>query len=895
MEGKRWQLLQYRNIARHASDKQIKKFVKSLDVTLLKRMIEMYTESVLSQLPREYAPLSPSKTFKQWKEPKHNGAELCTNDAQIFALLKQHCNNKRPSMYQQQSNLVHSVPMEIFAYSLSFLSFRQLSAIQRVCLYFMTSSRKYGNLSHYHLNIDRRFIDAVTSNQVNMDLLTHFKSIDITSVARVGAFKHMIQNIITHSQSSLQSLTVDCYYKSINDVVLYLIFNAAPSFPALRTVHWKRCSEYPWRRVSVVTQSHPWAFVVRQFEWDALVKAMQKRIPQLRHLEITTMNDDQMEGVMQSIVDNSIGSCLYNTLHSLYLTNNALFSTNIIPCILRKMKHLNDLHICTLGKHSLHSEITKDCISTDALDGNAQLILSKHTMSFMNESIRRLSLKFTVAISTTRITNLLMYFFIHCINITDLTLDFSACGPNMNIKWYLLFDLLMVQKARYANHDAQSLSTLTFTANQADCESIINGLRKVLSAHSKLQNLHQIHFQLPDWERSYQEYLNLEQWMHTTMNTLSIFEPLQAFSIQMPLRYKALNINWNCSVPKHVSYSDFYHHLTKLNLDHVDLFQCNLIPVVLRNIPTLSHLSVSTNIPSTETFGIDFKKEFMAPHQWEYEAIDILNQQQPSFHHPLLHTLKLNLSFEAKYHWRTYKRVSAYTMKAVNDNVAHILSYFYLICPHITDLTMDWLVTFMNDDQNITVPWKLLLDLFAANKRMHSAKPLSKLSVCGKQSMLNGLITSCNVSTDHTANLTHLKLAHIHFNETVMTFLKILTAKDCQLQSLHIAITNDTYEEYGECIMFLLQTMPKSLQYLSLNCTSWFHPKYPRKNRYDDMSWKIVKCLVKVSVNSELNIKDIDVNGLYVHQPAIKYLKFYFGFQNKLIWKRMHCKITLRE
>eukprot|EP01084_Bolivina_argentea_P152096 265365_1 len=143
MNDKGWDLLYYRNIARHASGKQIKKFVKSLDVKLLRQILEIYTDSIISPLRREYEAMSASKTLKHWKEGIPHEEELGENDIQILHLLTKHCGNKRASMYQNQSTLLRALPMEIMSYSFSFLSFQELSSIQRVCLYFMTSSRKY--------------------------------------------------------------------------------------------------------------------------------------------------------------------------------------------------------------------------------------------------------------------------------------------------------------------------------------------------------------------------------------------------------------------------------------------------------------------------------------------------------------------------------------------------------------------------------------------------------------------------------------------------------------------------------------------------------------------------------------------------------------------------------
>eukprot|EP01083_Nonionella_stella_P033788 92469_1 len=479
MDSTRWELLQYPHIARHASAKQLRKFVNGLDVELLRQMIETYTAAIISRLPKEYEELSASNTLKHWQEPKRSDDEqLSVKDVQILKLLKKHCSNKRESIYGDQSKLLVSVPMEILSYCFSFLSFRELSIIQPVCLCFVNSSTKYSKLSHHHLNIDHHFVWQAMTNQVNLNSLTHFKSILITHEwNKVTMFRHMIQLIITRSQTSLQSLTVCLHRGLVGEVILHLILTTVPVFPALHTIRWKRGDSHGR------SDSHnrcwscgPWRFRIQRLSYDALVKVMRQRVPYLHHLEIMSKIYD-MEGRIQSIVD-----CA--TLNSLHLTNNALLSTNVIPHILFKMQHLNDLYICVDASRSdLHPEIAKRCITNDGLDGNAKLVLSKQKINEINASIRKLSLKFTFQESEspnkTHLTDIVSYFFVHCVNIVDLTLNLSAFYSHLchNVKWSLLFGLLMEQKAR---HDAQSLSKLTIVGTQDNCIFILNGLHKAL-------------------------------------------------------------------------------------------------------------------------------------------------------------------------------------------------------------------------------------------------------------------------------------------------------------------------------------------------------------------------------------------------------------------------------
>eukprot|EP01083_Nonionella_stella_P273849 929230_1 len=297
-----------------------------MDVRLLRQIIEIYADSIVSQLPKQREPLSAAKSLKQWKEPKQNedGFKLSADDATILKLLKKHCPNKRASMYQRQSKLLISVPMEILSYSFSFLSFRELSVIQRVCLYFMNSSTKYSNLSHYHLNIDRRFATNAMSNQLNLNLLTHFKSICVTYAPKtVIASMYLIQMITKQNQTSLQTLTVD--YRGIaaggtGGVVLNHILNTSPSFPALHTICWRRRDNDSRTKHD---RSYWWTFSrwqcrIRKLEYSALAKVMRQRVPHLHHLELKTKSYD-MEGSILSLVD-----C--TTLHSLHLSNHALLS-----------------------------------------------------------------------------------------------------------------------------------------------------------------------------------------------------------------------------------------------------------------------------------------------------------------------------------------------------------------------------------------------------------------------------------------------------------------------------------------------------------------------------------------------------------------------------------------
>eukprot|EP01083_Nonionella_stella_P230439 814554_1 len=123
--------------------------------------------------------------------------------------------------------------------------------------------------------------------------------------------------------------------------------------------------------------------------------------------------------------------------------------------------------------------------------------------------------------------------------------------------------------------------------------------------------------------------------MRTIIDTVAVCETAKAFSIQMPSKYKSLSVEWDCNTPKPISCSDLYCHLTKLELDDKDLFECGLIPAVLKHIPTLSHLSISTNIPERmEIFDDDITNAFISPHQWESKAMEILNECQSSFYHP---------------------------------------------------------------------------------------------------------------------------------------------------------------------------------------------------------------------------------------------------------------------
>eukprot|EP01083_Nonionella_stella_P071502 192081_1 len=899
MDSKRWEVLQYRNIARHASAKQIKKFVKALDVRLLRQIIELYADSIVTQLPKQYESLSASKTLTHWKESKQNDDEfkLSADDVTILKLLKKHCGNKRASMYQNQSKLLLSVPMEIMSYSFSFLSFSELSIIQRVCSYFMNASNKYSNLSHHHLNIGSRFVRNAISNQLNLNSLTHFKSICITyQSAHIRLFTYVIQKIITQSQTSLQSLTIDFSVSysyrpdgMIGDVMLYLILNTVPLFPALHTIHWRRGDRDSCGRSGRGYSS--WRFRVHRFEYNALVKVMRQRIPRLLHLEIKTKSYD-MEGTIKSIVD-----CA--TLNSLRLTNHSLLSTDVIPHILFKLKHVNTLCI-NAGAVTLHHEIAKKCIKNDVLDGNAKLILSKHKISVINHSIRILNLKFTYnsrssapAPSTTFISNILIYFFVHCVNITDLTLDFGSLQSPVfqNVKWDLLFDLLMEQKARYGAHDAESLSKLTIVGTQNECLSIIKGLHDAIPVHSKLKKLEQIHVTNHVKRVNRKLSLKLNECMRTTIDTVSVFESLKAFAIEIPSMSKEFSVNWNCNAPKPTSHVDLFRGLTKLDLDQVDLFECDAVPTIFKHIPTLSYLSISTNIPEeTILFSTAFIKQ----------RICILNEHQDSFHHPTLRTLKLSLAFETRRWWVKYRRVEDYIMEEVNDNVRYILSYFYLVCPHITELCMDWQME-LRDQDKINVSWPVLFDLLNTNKIKCSAKPLSKLSIKGEQYLLintmNGITLSSNRSHHYIKYLTHMELKQsyhygtarttkVHINETLMEFMKVFKEKDCELESIRFSINHDTLEKYCEYILIVLQNVPKSLQHLYLRCRGSMligNPTRPRKNRYDDTSWDIVKCLVNMNANNDLNIKDIELDGLSMHSKAIQYVKFFFGFENKLV------------
>eukprot|EP01083_Nonionella_stella_P166390 556177_1 len=282
--------IQYISLIQTTKAKCLRKCIQSLDELCLKQILTTFINNHFNHSTNDHSPLTTTQTLHKWiatePEPKPNHPSK-----QILFAIDSYCTPKRfeNKMYQKQSELLAQMPVILTANTFSFLSFSELSRIETVCRYFLQSSRKYKAISHYHLDINVAFVNKAFSNQVDMQLLSHFKSINVSAaylggwgcgVASGKLYRKILEWIAVHSQTSLQCLIIDIknsygsgcdYYvtRAGNSLVLDTIFKANGTFPVLETIEWAKVAN-PW---------NPYA--------DCFVERFVTKLPSLKSISLT--------------------------------------------------------------------------------------------------------------------------------------------------------------------------------------------------------------------------------------------------------------------------------------------------------------------------------------------------------------------------------------------------------------------------------------------------------------------------------------------------------------------------------------------------------------------------------------------------------------------------------
>eukprot|EP01083_Nonionella_stella_P035686 97328_1 len=129
----------------------------------------------------------------------------------IISNMQQHDTRDTPQ-------LISSIPPQVLSYSFQYLSFTELCRIEATSSYFAYLHHKYQNLSHYFICLDAKFWHKSLRNQVNLNKLSQFKHIKVTSCYRGGSdvarykatlYMHIVEYIITKSILCLDTLQID--------------------------------------------------------------------------------------------------------------------------------------------------------------------------------------------------------------------------------------------------------------------------------------------------------------------------------------------------------------------------------------------------------------------------------------------------------------------------------------------------------------------------------------------------------------------------------------------------------------------------------------------------------------------------------------------------------------
>eukprot|EP01083_Nonionella_stella_P140522 431038_1 len=251
---------QYISLIQSSKTQFLRKCIQSLDEMYLKQLLSTFVNNHFNYNSNDHSPLTTTNTLQKWMTTEFEPKPDDTSKQILFAI-ESYCSPKCSGnkMYQNQSELFGKMPVVLTAYAFSFLSFSELSRIETVCRYFFESSRKYKSISRYHLDINHHLIAKAFSNQVDMQLLSHFKSIKVSvaylgglncGVAQAKLYRKILEWISVHSQSSLQRLIVDVPlwmypYNACNAMILDIVFKANHIFPMLETIEWEKVSNPP--------------------------------------------------------------------------------------------------------------------------------------------------------------------------------------------------------------------------------------------------------------------------------------------------------------------------------------------------------------------------------------------------------------------------------------------------------------------------------------------------------------------------------------------------------------------------------------------------------------------------------------------------------------------------
>ena len=156
-----WSFIKNSKATQSASLEVLREFVLSLDHQALLRILEVYTASLIGSSQHASGLTLMQSVDELITNPRTDA--LTVVDAAILSQMKLHYGAKYEKQVVcrlQQNNAENehllTINAEVFAYSLQFLSFRELCAIQPTCSYFTYITTQRARLAHHFIHLNER-------------------------------------------------------------------------------------------------------------------------------------------------------------------------------------------------------------------------------------------------------------------------------------------------------------------------------------------------------------------------------------------------------------------------------------------------------------------------------------------------------------------------------------------------------------------------------------------------------------------------------------------------------------------------------------------------------------------------------------------------------------------
>ena len=222
--------VEYCQQLQEASSRSLTQFTESLDETEMKTIVRQYLFSKLEKT------LSPS-------------------DAAIFDKFHRYLETKH--LHTQHAEF--TIPMELLAYTFSFLSYNELCACAPTCSFFLFTQTRFPKLAHHHVQLTHHlvvhYLKMMTQNPYQKLPLKYFHHIVINCAyhsgdsrqnKRADLYDQFIESIIQTSLDTLETLHIaipnNLRFGDANfdkKIILQHILNTFDTFPELRTLKWE--------------------------------------------------------------------------------------------------------------------------------------------------------------------------------------------------------------------------------------------------------------------------------------------------------------------------------------------------------------------------------------------------------------------------------------------------------------------------------------------------------------------------------------------------------------------------------------------------------------------------------------------------------------------------------